>query len=138
MIAHNIIANFCIFSLLKYGRIFGKTLEHDTCGVKKSPWPSTLRAVSTRFGPWNLCLFSFFMRHLSIYHNIYETETWFFGGNLKVLLGHLYTCWTSEGVDITRRLTKWSPAILLLVIASLVSWSMPESLAEIWGMIRMG
>ena len=32
--AHNIIVSFCIFILLKYGRIFGKNLEHDTYGVK--------------------------------------------------------------------------------------------------------
>ena len=34
MIAHNNIASFCIFSLLKYDWIFGKNLEHDTYGVK--------------------------------------------------------------------------------------------------------
>ena len=34
MIPHNIIISFCIFSLLKYDRIFGKNLEHDTYGVK--------------------------------------------------------------------------------------------------------
>ena len=30
MIAHDIIVTFYIFSLLKYDRIFGKRLEHDT------------------------------------------------------------------------------------------------------------
>ena len=35
MISHNIIVSFCIFSLLKYDKIFGKNLEHDTYGVKK-------------------------------------------------------------------------------------------------------
>ena len=34
MIARNIIVSFCIFSLLKYDRIFGKNLEDDTYGVK--------------------------------------------------------------------------------------------------------
>ena len=34
MIPHNIIISFCIFSLLKYDRIFSKNLEHDTYGVK--------------------------------------------------------------------------------------------------------
>ena len=34
MIAREIIVSFSIFSLLKYGRIFGKNLEHDTYGVK--------------------------------------------------------------------------------------------------------
>ena len=29
-----IIASFYIFNLLKYDRIFGKNLEHDTYGVK--------------------------------------------------------------------------------------------------------
>ena len=32
MIAHDIIFSFCILSLLKYERIFGKNLEHDTMG----------------------------------------------------------------------------------------------------------
>ena len=43
MIARNIIVSFCILSLLKYDRIFGKNLEHDTYGVKQSPWPSPLQ-----------------------------------------------------------------------------------------------
>ena len=34
MIFHNVIVGFYIFSLLKYDRIFGKDLEHDTYGVK--------------------------------------------------------------------------------------------------------
>ena len=34
MIARKIIVNSCIFSLLKYDRVFGKNLEHDTYGVK--------------------------------------------------------------------------------------------------------
>ena len=34
MIAHNNIASFCIFSLLKYDLIFGKNVEQDTYGVK--------------------------------------------------------------------------------------------------------
>ena len=34
MIAREIIVSFFIFSLLKYDRIFGKNLEHDTYGVK--------------------------------------------------------------------------------------------------------
>ena len=34
----------------------------------------------------------FFMTHLSSYDNIFETETRCFWGNMKVLLGHLYTC----------------------------------------------
>ena len=55
MIAHNIIVSFCIFSLLKYDMIFGKNLEHDTYGVKWSPWPSTLQGVCSRLGPSNLC-----------------------------------------------------------------------------------
>ena len=33
-LAHDIIVSFSIFSLLKYDRIFGKNLEHDTYGVK--------------------------------------------------------------------------------------------------------
>ena len=34
IIAHNIIVSFCLFSLLTFGRIFGKKLEHDTDGLK--------------------------------------------------------------------------------------------------------
>ena len=34
MIGHDIIFSFCILSLPKYDRIFGKSLEHDTYGVK--------------------------------------------------------------------------------------------------------
>ena len=34
MIAREIIFSFFIISLLKYDRIFGKNLEHDTYGVK--------------------------------------------------------------------------------------------------------
>ena len=32
--SHGIIASFCILSLLKYDRIFGKNIENDTYGVK--------------------------------------------------------------------------------------------------------
>ena len=28
------------------------------------------------------------MKHLSVYDNIFETEVWYFWGNMKVLLGH--------------------------------------------------
>ena len=34
MIARDIIVSFYIFRLLKYDRIFGKNLEHDTYGVE--------------------------------------------------------------------------------------------------------
>ena len=34
MIAHDIIVSICIFNLLKYDRIFGKNLEHDTYEVE--------------------------------------------------------------------------------------------------------
>ena len=34
MIARDITVSLCILSLLKYDRIFGKNLEHDTYGVK--------------------------------------------------------------------------------------------------------
>ena len=55
MIAHNIIVSFGIFILLKYDRIFGKNLEHDTYEIKWNPWPKTLQGVCSRLGPWNLC-----------------------------------------------------------------------------------
>ena len=34
MMAHDIIVSFYIFKLIKYDRIFGKNLEHDTYRVK--------------------------------------------------------------------------------------------------------
>ena len=34
MIACDIIVSFCILSLIKYDKIFGKNLEHDTYGVR--------------------------------------------------------------------------------------------------------
>ena len=34
MIAHDIIVSFSILNQLKYARIFGRNLEHDTYGVK--------------------------------------------------------------------------------------------------------
>ena len=30
------------------------------------------------------------MKHLTSYDNIFETEAWYFWGNMKVLLGHLH------------------------------------------------
>ena len=32
MIGRDIVVSFCILSLLKYDKIFGKNLEHDTIG----------------------------------------------------------------------------------------------------------
>ena len=97
MIAHDIIDSFCIFSLLKYDRIIGKNLEHNS-------WPRTLRPGG-QYQVWSLkFMFSFFY-NTSSSDNIFETET-YFGGDVRVLLWHLYTCWTSEGMDITRWLTK--------------------------------
>ena len=105
MTAHDIIDSSCIFSLLKYDRIIGKNLEHDTCGVKWNPWPRTLRPGG-QYQVWSLkFMLVFIFYNTSSSDNIFETET-YFGGNVKVFLWHLYTCWTSEGMDITRWLTK--------------------------------
>ena len=30
------------------------------------------------------------MKHLNSYDNIFETEAWYFWGNMKVFLGHLH------------------------------------------------
>ena len=46
------------------------------------------------------------MTHLNSYNNIFEIEILYFWGNMKVLVGHLYTRWTSKGVDIIRQLTE--------------------------------
>ena len=43
MIACDIIASFYIFSLLKYDRIFGKSLEHDTYETLNFPFPYILQ-----------------------------------------------------------------------------------------------
>ena len=53
-----------IFRLRKYDRIIGKNLEHETYGVKDSPWTSKFMLV-----------FFFFMTNLSSYNNIFEAET---------------------------------------------------------------
>ena len=42
------------------------------------------------------------MTHISGYDSKFETEVLYFGGNMAVFFGHLYTRWTSESVDITR------------------------------------
>ena len=85
MIVHNIV-RFCIFSLLKYGKIFGKNLEHDTYGVKWSPWPSTLRGVCSRLGPWKLIVFQVALKwHNSFYDNICKTEAYFGGYDIRHL-----------------------------------------------------
>ena len=43
MIARDIISSFYIFSLLKYDRIFGKSLEHDTYETLNLPFPYILQ-----------------------------------------------------------------------------------------------
>ena len=64
------------------------------------------------------------MKHLSGYDNIFETEAWYFWGNMKVLLGHLdrglgtkdphsnpvdKTC---LGLCIVGNVSKWSKPVL--------------------------
>ena len=60
------------------------------------------------------------MKHFSDFDNIFETETWYFRGNMKVLLGHLD--WgldtkdphsdpahkTFLGLHIVSNVSKWS------------------------------
>ena len=64
------------------------------------------------------------MKHLSSYDSIFETEAWYFWGNMKVLLGQLY--WglgtkgpqsdpadkTFLGVCIVSNVSKWSNLLL--------------------------
>ena len=73
MIARDIIVSFYIFRLLKYDKIFGKNLEHDTYWVKFL----TQHFARGQYQAWSLklMLFFFFMTHLSRYDNIFETET---------------------------------------------------------------
>ena len=98
---------FLHFQLLKFDRIFGKNLEHDTYGVKKKSLTQHFLGGHYQFWPLKFMLVFFFMTHLSSYDNIFEIETWYFWDNIRVLLWYLYTHWASEGVGITRRLTKW-------------------------------
>ena len=84
--------------------------------LDSAPWGGQYQIWSLKF-----MLVFFPKSHLSSHNNIFETETWYFWDNMKVLLGHLYTSRTSEDVEITQPLTKWWPAILLLIFAFLVS-----------------
>ena len=64
------------------------------------------------------------MKHLSGYDNIFETEAWYFWGNVKVLLGHLdlglgTKCTHSDPADktflglyIVSNVSKWSNFLL--------------------------
>ena len=95
MKAGSIIISFCIFSFLKYVRIFGE---------KFGAWHlwGKLKFLTQHFAGGQ-----FFMADLSGCDNITETETWYVWANMNVLLGYLYTLWIYEGVDITQQLTKW-------------------------------
>ena len=100
--------SFCIFSLLKYNRIFSKNLwVWYLRGKIKSLTQHFVGVSVPGLAPENYVSFILFIIHLSSYDNIYGTETWNFLGNMKVLFGHLYTCWTSEGKNISWGLTKW-------------------------------
>ena len=64
------------------------------------------------------------MKHLSGYDNIFETEAWYFWGNMKVLLGHLDWELTTKGPQsdpadetflglcIVSNVSKWSNFLL--------------------------
>ena len=107
IIAHEIIVSFYIFSLLSYDRILSVKIWSMILRGKINSL--TQHFAGGHYQVWSLkfVLVLFFMTHLSSYDNIFVTEIWQFSGNMKVLLEDLYTHWTSEVADITRRLTKW-------------------------------
>ena len=62
-------------------------------------------------------LFLVSMKHVSGFDNIFETESWYFGGNMKALLGHLYWGLSTKGqhsdpVDKTLWVCVWSAMFL--------------------------
>ena len=64
------------------------------------------------------------MKHLSGYDNIFETEAWYFWGNMKVFLGHLDQGLGTKGphsdptdkfvlgLCIVSNVSKWSNVLL--------------------------
>ena len=64
------------------------------------------------------------MKHFSGFDNIFETEAWYFWGNMKVLLGHLDWGLDTKGphndiadktflaVHIANNVSKWSNLLL--------------------------
>ena len=64
------------------------------------------------------------MKHLSGYDNIFETEAWYFWGNMKVLSGHLEKVLGTKGphsnpadktflgLCIVNNVSKWSNFLL--------------------------
>ena len=64
------------------------------------------------------------MKHLSSYDSIFETEAWYYWGNMKVLLGQLYWGLGTKGphsdradktfldVCIVSNVSKWSNLLL--------------------------
>ena len=84
MITHNIIVSFYNCSLINYDRIFGKIWNKILYLSNKVIDPALCRVWSAK----SMLVF-FFITHLSSYDNIFETEAWYFLGDMKVLLGHL-------------------------------------------------
>ena len=117
MIARDGIVSFYIFRLLKYVRIFVKKFRAWSYGIKNKIlelafYRGSIPDLIPEIYDFFLFMISeifvfFFMTHLSSYNNICKTDLWYFWGNMKAFMGHQYTRWTSEGTNITRRLTKW-------------------------------
>ena len=61
MITHKIIVRFCIFSLLKYDRIFGKNLEYEYLWGKMKSF--TQHFAGVLFQTWFLKFMLVFMKH---------------------------------------------------------------------------
>ena len=82
---------FDTYSLLKYDKIYGKIWSTTLTLTNKVIDPA-LSVGHYQVEPLKFMLVFVFMTHLSSYDNIFETQTCYFGGNMKVLMGHLYIC----------------------------------------------
>ena len=105
----DIIVSFCIFSLLSMTEFSAKIWSMILMGWNKVLDPALCGVSVPCLAPDIYVSSLTFMTHLSSYDNIFETKTWtwYFWGKWRSFLGHLYTCWTSEGMDITQEMTKW-------------------------------
>ena len=60
------------------------------------------------------------MKHFSGFDNIFETETWYFWGNMKVLLGYLNWVLGTKGPDSE---TADKTFLSLRIVSNVSKWS---------------
>ena len=60
------------------------------------------------------------MKHFSGFDNIFETETWYFWGNMKVLLGYLNWVVGTKGLDSE---TADKTFLSLRIVSNVSKWS---------------